>query len=138
MTAFALLFTIAAIGISETVYLIKTRMRFEKPICPIGEQCATVLTSIYSRLFFVPNDVWGLLFYVVSAFIAAFLVIGVEPMVFWYAILNIAIIAGSLFSIFLTYLQWRVIKAWCFWCVMSAFTIWLMGGIMMASNLLTL
>lgn len=135
MTSLALLFTIAAIGISETVYLVKTRMRSEKPACPIGEQCATVLASRYSRLFFLPNDVWGFLFYIVSALMAAFLMIGLEPMIFWYAILKIAIIVGSLFSIFLTYLQWRVIKAWCFWCVMSACTVWLMGGIIIISNL---
>lgn len=138
MTPLALLFTIAAIGISETVYLIKTRVRFEQPVCPIGMDCAVVLTGKYSRLFLVPNDVWGLLFYIASAFIAAFLVIGVEPLAFWYMILKIAIAAGALFSFFLTYLQWRVIKAWCFWCVMSAFTVWLMGGIVMISNLLVL
>lgn len=136
MTPLALLFTIAAIGVSETVYLIKTRARFEAPVCPIGENCAVVLTSTYSRLFLLPNDVWGLLFYIVSAAIAAFLVIGIAPMAFWYLVLKIAIAAGALFSLFLTYLQWRVIKAWCFWCMMSAFTVWLMGAILITSNLL--
>lgn len=134
MTPLALLFTIAAIGVSETVYLIRTRVRFEKPICPIGEQCVAVLTSTYSRLFLLPNDVWGFLFYIVSAAIAAFLVIGIAPMAFWYVVLKIAVAAGALFSLFLTYLQWRVIKAWCFWCVMSAFTVWLMGAILITSN----
>ena len=138
MTSHALLFTIAAIGVSETAYLIKTRVRFEKPVCPIGGGCITVLTSKYSRLFFVPNDVWGLLFYIVSSLIAAFLVIGVEPMAFWYMILKTAIASGALFSVFLTYLQWRVIKAWCFWCLMSACTVWLMGAILGVSNLLAL
>jgi len=138
MTPHALLFTIAAIGISETAYLIKTRVRFEKPICLIGEQCATVLASRYNRLFLFPNDVWGLLFYIASAMIAAFLVIGVAPMVLWYLMLKIVVTMGAVFSFFLMYLQWRVIKAWCFWCVMSAFTIWLMGAILMTSNLLNI
>lgn len=138
MTPLALLFTIAAIGISETVYLIKTRMRFEKPVCPIGENCAVVLTSTYSRLFLMPNDMWGLLFYIVSALIAAFLVIGIEPLVFWYVVLKIAVAISALFSLFLTYLQWRVIRAWCFWCLMSAFTVWLMGGIIIVFDLLAL
>lgn len=134
MTSLALLFTIAAIGISETIYLIKTRMRSEKPACLIGDQCAMVLASRYSRLFLLPNDMWGFLFYMVSALMAAFLMIGVEPMAFWYMILKIAIAAGSLFSLFLVYLQWRVIRAWCFWCLMSAFTVWLMGAILILSN----
>lgn len=130
MTSLALLFTIAAIGISETIYLIKTRMRSEKPACLIGEQCAMVLASRYSRLFLLPNDVWGLLFYMVSALLAVFLMIGLEPAILWYMVLKIAIAAGSLFSLFLVYLQWRVIRAWCFWCLMSAFTVWLMGVIL--------
>lgn len=136
MTAYAFLFTVAAVGIIETIYLIKTRMRSEKPACPIGEQCAVVLASRFSKIFLFPNDVWGLLFYIVSALMVAFLMIGFEPAALWHMVLKIAIVTGSLFSIFLTYLQWRVIKAWCFWCVMSAFTVWLMGGIILISNLL--
>lgn len=135
MTSHALLFTIAAIGIIETVYLIKTRVRSQKPVCLIGEQCGLVLASKYSRLFLLPNDVWGLLFYMVSALLAAFLMIGFEPAILWYMVLKIAIAAGSLFSLFLVYLQWRVIRAWCFWCLMSAFTVWLMGAILILSNL---
>ncbi len=136
MTSYALLFTLAAIGISETVYLIRKRIVSEKPICPIGEGCATVLTSKYSKMFIVPNDILGLLSYIVISFIAAFLVIGVQPIILWNFILKILVAVASLMSIFLTYLQWRVIRAWCFWCLMSAFTIWLMGSIIIVSNLI--
>ncbi|KKU81141.1 MAG: hypothetical protein UY09_C0045G0001, partial [Parcubacteria group bacterium GW2011_GWA2_47_8] len=127
MTSFALLFTLSAIGVSETVYLIRKRIASEKPICPIGGGCVTVLTSKYSKVFLIPNDVLGLLSYIIISFIAAFLVIGVEPMFVWISALKILVAVASLMSIFLTYLQWRVIHAWCFWCLMSAFTIWLMG-----------
>lgn len=131
MTSFALLFTLSAIGISETVYLIRKRIASEKPVCPIGEGCATVLTSKYSKMFIIPNDILGLLSYIVISLIAAFLVIGVEPVFLWNFVLKILIAAASLMSILLTYLQWRVIHAWCFWCLMSAFTIWLMGTIIL-------
>lgn len=133
MTSFALLFTLSAIGISETVYLIRKRIAAEKPICPIGEGCITVLTSKYSKIFIIPNDVLGLLTYIVISFVAAFLVIGVEPLIFWNLALKILVAIASLASIFFTYLQWRVIRAWCFWCLMSAFTIWLMGIIILLS-----
>lgn len=135
MTFFAWLFTLSAIGISETVYLIRKRIASEKPICPIGGGCVTVLSSKYSKIFIVPNDVLGLLSYIVISFIAAFLVIGVQPMVLWDFILKILVTVSALMSFFLTYLQWRVIGAWCFWCLMSAFTIWLMGVIMIVSSL---
>lgn len=134
MTPFALLFTLAAIGISETAYLIRKRIAAERPICPIGEGCVTVLTSTYSKMFIVPNDVIGLLCYVALSFLTAFLVIGIPPMAIWTNALIILVGAASAVSLFLTYLQWRVIRAWCFWCLMSAFTIWLMGIIILLST----
>jgi uncharacterized membrane protein len=134
MTSFALLFTLAAIGISETVYLIRKRMLSEKPVCPIGEGCVTVLESKYSRIFVIPNDVLGLLFYIAASFLSAFLVIGFGPLALWSFIIKFSITLGSLLSLFFTYLQWRVIRAWCFWCLMSAFTIWLMGIIILVSS----
>lgn len=133
MTSVALIFTLSAIGISETVYLIRKRIALEQPICPIGGGCVTVLTSKYSKLFIIPNDVLGLLTYVAISFVAAFLVIETEPMSLWNFILVILVAIASLMSIFFTYLQWRVIKAWCFWCLMSAFTIWFMGIIIIVS-----
>lgn len=136
MTAFALLFTLSAIGISETAYLIQKRIASQKPVCPIGENCALVLSSKYNKIFMIPNDVLGLLFYVTASFITAFLVIGIEPRLFWTAVIKIAISFGALLSLFFTYLQWRVIRAWCFWCIMSAITIWLMGIIVLFSKLI--
>ncbi|MFA4818394.1 MAG: vitamin K epoxide reductase family protein [Patescibacteria group bacterium] len=135
MTAYALLFTLAAIGISETVYLIRQRLLAEEPICPIGDSCAMVLASQYSKTFFIPNDVLGLLFYIMASFISAFLVIGIGPIVVWDFIFKLAVAVGALLSLFFTYLQWRIIRAWCFWCLMSAFTIWLMGIIILVSNI---
>ena len=136
MTSLALLFTLSAIGISETVYLIRKRMLSEKPICPIGEGCVTVLTSKYSKVFIIPNDVLGLLSYIVISLISAFLVIDIQPMFLWDFIIKVLVAVAALISIFFTYLQWRVIRAWCFWCLMSAFTIWLMGFIILISNII--
>ena len=133
MTSYALLFTLAAIGASETVYLIRKRMAAEKPVCLIGGSCSLVLESKYSKLFGVHNDILGLLFYVVALFISGFLVIGIEPLTFWDFIFKVSVAFGSLLSLFFTYLQWKVIKAWCFWCLMSAFTVWLMGVILLVS-----
>lgn len=135
MTSQALIFTLSCIGISETVYLIKKRLLSQKPICLIGEDCLKVLTSKYSKIFIIPNDIMGLLFYTFCSLIAAFLVIGVAPLPLWDNTVRILIAIGSLLSVFFTYLQFRIIKAWCFWCLMSALTIWLMGIIALLSNL---
>src|SRR3989344_5619473 len=131
MTSFALIFTLASIGISETVYLIRKRIASEQPVCPIGDDCVIVLSSKYSRIFIIPNDILGLLSYIIIAIIAAFLVIEIPPMGLWALIVKILISIASIMSVFFTYLQWRVIRAWCFWCLMSAFTIWIMAFIML-------
>jgi uncharacterized membrane protein len=136
MTAFALLFTLAAIGVSETVYLIRSRQHNEAPVCPIGDDCSVVLESKYNHIFFIRNDVLGLMAYIAIAFIAALLVIGIQPMWFWDLALKIMVGFGSLLSLFFTYLQARIIKAWCFWCVMSAFTMWFMAAIIIVSQII--
>jgi len=130
MTSYALLFTLSAIGISETAYLVKKRITFRKPACPIGDKCALVLASKYNKIFLIHNDTFGLLFYIMASVMTAFLVIGVEPLAIWSFIFRFSVLIGVIISLFLTYLQWRVIQVWCFWCLMSAFTIWLMGLIL--------
>lgn len=131
LTPHALLFTIAAFGISETAYLIRKRQAAERPVCPIGEGCETVLNSQYNKMFFgVHNEIFGLLFYAFFAALAAILVIGspyndIFTMVGW-----AMLIPATLFSLVLIFLQWRVLRAWCFWCVMSAVTVGLMDLMM--------
>ena len=136
MTSYALLFTLSAIGISETMYLIRKRIASQKPICPVGDNCALVLESKYNKIFLIPNDILGLLFYIMASFIGAFLVIGVEPLIFWDFIFKFSVAIGAIMSLFFTYLQWRVIRAWCFWCLMSAFTIWFMGIIIIIKQVI--
>lgn len=137
MTPHALLFTLAAIGISETAYLIRKRRATEHPICFIGEDCTKVLTSRFSHIFFfIHNDTAGFLFYIFISFITAFLVIGVPPAAFWIIAAKIAIFAGVGLSCFFIFLQWKIIRAWCFWCLMSSFTIFAMALIILISNLI--
>ncbi len=135
MTPHALLFTLAAIGISETVYLIRKRTVQEKPVCIIGETCHIVLESKYSKMFGIPNDVLGLLFYLMISAITAFLVIGIEPVIWLDRLAKVLVLGAATLSLYLIYLQWRVLKAWCFWCLMSATTVFLMAAIVLLTNL---
>lgn len=136
MTPHALLFTLAAIGISETAYLIKKRKRQELPFCPLGESCAKVLESKYNKIFFIQNDTLGLLFYIAISTITAFLVLELQPTSFWEILAKTSIIGGAIFSAFLTYLQWKVIKSWCTWCLMSALTVFFMSLIILTTSLI--
>lgn len=126
MTAFAWLFTLAGIGIAETAYLIQKRKKRESPICPIGGGCSLVLKSKYNKTLGVPNDLNGFLFYIAVGFFTGLIAVGVGPIETWSMIVVLLITSGLLFSLYFFYLQWRVIKQWCFWCLMSAVTIVLM------------
>lgn len=136
MTSYALLFTLSCLGISETVYLIKKRLMLQRPICPVGENCAIVLESKYNHLLIIPNDVLGLLFYIACVFITVFLVLEIYPTWLFGATIALIVGLGSLLSVFFTYLQFNIIKAWCFWCLMSACTIWAMGVIITINRFL--
>lgn len=136
MTAHALLFTIASIGIAEVVYLIGTRKAHEHPVCPIGGGCTIVLESKYNRLFGIHNDILGLMFYVSMSILMAFLVLRLEPMAWWEGLVQLLVVGAVLMSLLFLYLQWRVIKAWCFWCIMSAATTFLMGIIILTAKLI--
>lgn len=130
MTAYALLFTLAAIGISETAYLISTRRHHKKPVCVVGgSTCQIVLDSKYNHLLGVHNDLLGFVFYLFITVILGLIVVGIEPLDTWALLAQVSIYAAGLFSIFLVYLQKFVIKSWCFWCLMSATTTWLMAFI---------
>lgn len=135
LTLYALLFTIAAIGISEASYLVQKRKSNEAPVCPIGGGCEAVLKSEYNKVFGVNNDLLGLLFYIASALIAGVVVIyenRPDIQSIGINILGIMLIGATIMSVYFVYLQWKVIKNWCFWCIMSAATVVAMDVIVLA------
>lgn len=136
MSLLAFLFTLAAIGISETAYLVRVRKANERPICFLGGSCAVALKSKYNHLLLVPNDALGLLFYLVTGGVLALLVIGAGPAPLLVATLRLLLLGGSAMSIVLTVIQWRVLRAWCSWCLLSALTIWIMGAFFLIHALL--
>ena len=124
MTALALIFTLAAIGISVTAYLIEKRKKEEVPVCFIGQDCHSVLSSKYNKTLGVHNDVLGFAYYHFEIVLVGTLVLGINS---GFPLVNLAyftILIGALISVYFTFIQWRILKAWCFWCLMSAFTTW--------------
>lgn len=118
-----------------TSYLIRKRMAAEQPLCPIGENCFTVLSSKYNRIFFgAHNDILGMIFYVFFAAVSALLVLETEFSSLLALLAKIALLGATATSAAFVYLQWKVIKAWCFWCVASSATIGLMDIIVIFSK----
>lgn len=132
MVTFAALTALAAFGVAETVYLIRKRRLSMHPVCLIGGRCGAVLGSKYNRTLGIHNDVLGLLFYLSALAAIGILAFGLPPATLWIRLFRIALIVGSAMSAYFAYLQWQVIGAWCFWCLMSAFTVWTMTALAFA------
>lgn len=136
MTIYAAVFALAIMGVNDTTYLIRKRLAAAMPVCPIGDDCDKVLESKQKNILVLPLDIWGLLFYSTVALSCALAAIGVGPVAFWDSFIGSIVGLGAILSLFFTYLQWRVIKAWCFWCLTSAFTVWTMGAIIVLSKVI--
>ena len=130
MTALALIFILSVAGISETAYIIRKRMAMEKPMCPIGGDCTVVLSSKYNKIFFIQNDTLGLLTYILILLLSIGIFVNIGLVDLYILLLKIIVVIASIFSLVLTYIEWRVIKTWCFWCLSSAVTIWIIGIIL--------
>lgn len=133
---FVILLSMATVGMGETIYLIKKRLAVEPPLCVIGYECRKVLESEYSSILGIHNDVLGLAFYITIAVLGILLALGINPYNIMDIMLEAMVIGGSLASVALLYIQWRVIRAWCSWCIISAATIFVMLAVIVFGSLI--
>jgi uncharacterized membrane protein len=125
---------IAGLGIVVAGYLTYVETSGVEAVCgPVGD-CNTVQQSEYATLFgFLPVGLLGLAGYV-SIIVAWFVWTARSTTASYYAVLSISGIAlvGTLFSIYLTFLEPFVIGATCAWCIVSSVAItallWLAAG----------
>jgi uncharacterized membrane protein len=101
---------------------IHVKKRMHRPmVCPIGSNCDTVIHSKYSKVFDIPVELLGALYYTIT--VASYSVFMMYPSLQTAApvvlVLCLSIIA-FLFSIYLTAVQAFVLKEWCTWCLISA------------------
>lgn len=116
-------------GVCETAYMMRTRLTKRPAVCPMGKEasCSEVLESKYNTFFGIHNDFFGFAYYATVVLLSLFLNIGFGPANYIKALLILAITAGASMSIYLTYVQARILHAWCFWCLTSAATTWLLA-----------
>jgi len=112
---------IALIGLLIGIYLTLYKYGFIGAlVCSVGS-CERVQTSKWSMVLGLPVATWGVGFYAV---VLALAFAGVQARYAESRGLALALLLltgwGVLFSAWLTYLEWRVINAWCQWCVTSA------------------
>jgi uncharacterized membrane protein len=113
-------FLIAAIGFLDALYLSWVKVAHTELFCGGSSNCSTVNSSRYAEIYGIPIAFLGL-----GAFIVILVLIWLEERNdSWKALFPLVIfgmsLIGTLYSIYLTYIEIAVIKAICPYCVISA------------------
>ena len=113
---------LAVVGLVVAGYLAYVELRAVPAVCgPVGD-CNAVQNSAYARLFgFLPVGLLGMLGYVAILTAWAWGRFRADRLARWapVALLGLTLF-GTLFSLYLTYLEPFVIRAVCAWCLTSA------------------
>jgi len=108
-----LLIIFGILGIINSVFLIRKRVGKMPLTCPIGNDCNKVIESKYNKILFVKNDVLGLIYYMFMIIGSLyFLLVSKNILVLMQIISGLALLV----SLYLFYIQARVIREYCFYC----------------------
>jgi len=125
--------TLAIVGIAVSVYLASVETSGAEAVCgPVGD-CNAVQQSAYASILGVPIGVLGVVGYAALLLGWALAKSTRGRLADWGAVLAAGIgFGGTIFSIYLTFLEPFVIGATCIWCLTSAVAItallWLTAG----------
>jgi len=114
---------LAVIGAADAVYLLVLKFTQSEAMCIGNHGCVTVNNSPYSTIYNIPVSLLGLM-----AYLSIILILSMEPrlpVVKTYGrIISFGLaLTGTLFSGYLTYLEYFVIYAVCPFCMISAVVI---------------
>lgn len=103
-------------------FYIYWRQGVQKPLfCPRKAPCETVITSPQAKTFGISNTILGMVYYGTVFPLLVFRGMGGESFIIDIPLLFLTTI-GFLFSGYLVWLQYSLIKQWCTWCLGSAAT----------------
>ena len=118
---YILLMLMAFGGLTLSFYIHSKKRLGQKLICPIGSDCDNVIHSKYSRLFNVPLEVIGALYYTIIVMTySIFLVVPTLHSAGAALVILEMTTVAFLFSLYLTGVQAVILKEWCTWCLTSA------------------
>ncbi len=113
------LIVLSLLGLINASYIYWKRNKETHMVCPLNSDCAAVIESKWSRIFYIKNDTLGIMFYLLLLIASVYLLF-TESMFLRYSLIIITFFA-FLFSLFLLYIQARIIKSYCFYCLISSF-----------------
>ncbi len=125
------------LGLAASLYIFIKKSKKKPLICYIDKGgCNVVVNSRYSKMFGVPNEAIGILYYGGVTVLGLLALVGVQLLSDpFFLFLFLMVAAGSvLFSLVLIFVQAFIIKSWCEYCLVSAaasfaiflFVVWLL------------
>ena len=116
------IFILSLIGLANASYLLCKKLKKEKLVCFFGEDCNKVSKSKYGYFFGIPNEVFGIGFYLFALSLFVFSLLGVITIfeISLLSLLLLGVIPASIASAYLLWIQAAVLKTWCEWCILSA------------------
>ncbi|MBI1984540.1 MAG: vitamin K epoxide reductase family protein [Candidatus Wildermuthbacteria bacterium] len=118
----AFLFALAAAGLADSAYILWHKAFKKKLMCVIGEDCDEVVKSKYGKLFGVPNELFGLLYYLFIAGVSFLMMQGISRAagVSVAELARFVSLAAFLASLYLIGIQIFRLRKWCEYCLFSA------------------
>lgn len=113
-----LIFVFSLLGLGVSAFLLYEYSLSGSVVCPLGGGCDIVRSSIYSNFLGISLPVLGIAFYLMMGVLSIVRSQKMASKILLNLQLFISII-GVGFGIYLTFLEAFVIKAYCFWCVLS-------------------
>jgi uncharacterized membrane protein len=112
---------LAFFGLADSIYLAQHALNGTPLLCTIQSfsDCNTVVTSSYSRIFGIPIAELGVLFYSIMFVLAALELVMYDQ--FLRRVLQAFSLVGILASLYFMFVQTFVIRAFCVYCLASAF-----------------
>lgn len=111
---------LSALGVLDASYLTIQHYSRDPFVCPIFGGCDEVTNSIYSEIFGIPIALFGALYYF-SIFIFSLVAYLSDNKNLLHIISGFTVF-GLITSVYLMFIMIVVIKAICFYCVVSALT----------------
>lgn len=108
------LLVLSVMGIGVSAYLAYTKLTSSPIICGGNSGCGIVQNSPYSTVIGIPLGIWGMAY-----FFFLFSLFYIENIKKAGLVRSLAVLWGLVFSLYLTYLEAFVIKAYCLWCLAS-------------------
>lgn len=119
LTFIASFLVLSVLGLLVSSYLSWKHRQKKLVVCPLNHDCSKVTESKWSRVFYLRNETLGMAFYVlliVGVAVATTLPNTAKKI---YLLMVVAEALALLFSLFLVYVQAKILNDYCFYCLIS-------------------